>query len=154
MRAERRRQLRERTAVEMNSLEDESRNLEQIGPVLDEAISLLEADDRAAILLRFFEQRDFASIGEALGSTADAARMRVNRAVEKLHAVLQHRGVALSGAALASLLAAEAVAAAPAGLAGSIAATALAGTAASSSTPLILIKLISMTKLKATVIGS
>src|SRR5262245_16403086 len=57
MRGERRRQNRERQAVEMNALQDPSEaNLKWIAPVLDEAIDQLDAEDRTAILLRFFEQ--------------------------------------------------------------------------------------------------
>ena len=68
----------------MNSLTDHNEvNLEEIAPVLDEAINLLAGQDRMAILLRFFDQRDFRAIGAALGTGEDAARMRVNRALEK-----------------------------------------------------------------------
>jgi RNA polymerase sigma factor (sigma-70 family) len=77
-RSERRRLNRERQAVAMNAFPDHSEaNLAQIAPVLDEAIDQLGADDRQAVLLRFFEQRDFRSIGEALGSNEDAAQKRV-----------------------------------------------------------------------------
>src|SRR5208337_1839778 len=113
VRAERRRQSREREAVEMNTLQDDSgADLRQIAPILDEAITQLGSEDRTAILLRFFEQRDFRSVGESLGSDEDAARMRVNRALEKLHSLLKHRGVALSVAAVATVLTAGAVTAA------------------------------------------
>ena len=114
MRSERRRQSRERQAVEMNSSQDHSElALMHVAPLLDEAINRLGAEDRTAILLRFFEQRDLRSVGNALGSTEDAARMRVNRALEKLHSLLTHRGVTLSAAALGTVLTAEAVTAAP-----------------------------------------
>src|SRR5438552_6771752 len=106
MRARRRRQSREREAAQMNALqEDSGAELLQIAPMLDEAITHLGKEDRTAIILRFFERRDFRSIGEALGSNEDAARMRVNRALNKLHNLLTHRGVALSAAALGSALA-------------------------------------------------
>src|SRR5205823_9468981 len=87
--------------------------------------------DRTAILLRFFEQRDFGSVGEALGSNEDAARMRVNRALEKLESLLKHRGVTTSAAAVGVALSVNAVQAVPAGLAATIstAAAALTGTA-------------------------
>jgi RNA polymerase sigma factor (sigma-70 family) len=117
MRGERRRQLRERQAVEMNAPQDHAAaNLAQVAPILDDAINQLGAEDRTAILLRYFEQLDFRSVGEALGSNDEAARKRVTRALEKLHSLLQHRGVSLSAAALGTALAAEAVTAAPAGL--------------------------------------
>jgi RNA polymerase sigma factor (sigma-70 family) len=82
MRTERRRQWRERQAAEMNAIEDHSEsNLAQVAPVLDEAIGQLEAEDRTAILLRFFERKDFRGVGDALGSSEDAARKRVARAL-------------------------------------------------------------------------
>ena len=154
MRTERRRQLRERQAAEMNAIEDHSEsNLAQVVPVLDEAIGQLDAEDRTAILLRFFERKDFRSVGEALGSSEDAARKRVDRALEKLHVLLKHRGATLSAAALGTALATEAVTAAPAGLAGSIAGAALSSAAAGSGITATLLKLITMTKLKAGIIS-
>src|SRR5688572_22981167 len=78
-RSERRRQIREREAVAMNNLHDDSNaQWREIAPILDEAITQLAPADRTAILLRFFEQRDFRSMAYALGSHEDAARMRVN----------------------------------------------------------------------------
>ena len=149
MRRERRRQFRERSAVEMNSIEDHSEaNLAQIAPVLDEAINQLGAEDRAAIVLRYFEQKDFRDVGEKLGSNQEAARKRVNRALDKLHSLLTRRGVVLSASALASTLAAQAVTAAPAGLALSASTSALATAAATGGTALTLLEIMSMTKLK------
>ena len=154
MRTERRRQLRERQAAEMNAVEDHSEsNLAQVAPVLDEAIGQLGAEDRTAILLRFFERKDFRGVGDALGSSEDAARKRVDRALEKLHVLLTHRGAALSAAALGTALAAEAVTAAPAGLAGTTAGIALASAAASGGITVTLLKLMTMTKVKFGLIG-
>lgn len=153
MRGERRRQLRERQAVEMNGLQDHTEaNLAQVTPILDEAIDQLGAADRTAILLRYFEQLDFRSVGEMLNSTEDAARKRVTRGLEKLHLLLKNRGVSLSAAALGTALGAEAVTAAPAGLGASVAGTALASAAASGAT-LTLLKIASMTKLQIGIIG-
>jgi RNA polymerase sigma factor (sigma-70 family) len=149
VRAERRRQTREREAMEMNELQgDSGANLRQVAPILDEAITQLGNEDRMAILLRFFEQRNFRSVGEALGSNEDAARMRVNRALEKLHALLKHRGVTLTVAALGVALSAKAVHAAPAGLAAKISGVALAGMAAGTGTTLTSLKLMAKAKLK------
>jgi RNA polymerase sigma factor (sigma-70 family) len=150
VRSKRRRQSREREAVEMNTQQDDSgANLRQVAPILDEAINQLGSEDRAAILLRFYEQHEFRSVGEALGSTEDAARMRVNRAVEKLHSLLTHRGVTLSVAALGTVLTAEAVSAAPVGLAVTISSVALASAAAGTGTTLTFLKAMTMTKLQA-----
>src|SRR5688572_29351884 len=149
MRGERRRQLRERSAVEMNSMEDHSEeNLALIAPVLDEAINELGAEDRDAIMLRFFEQKDFRTVGEALGSNEDAARKRVDRALDKLHGLLTRRGVVLSATALTSTLASQAVTAAPAGLALSISTAAVASaTAGGGTAALTLIELMAKAKI-------
>jgi RNA polymerase sigma factor (sigma-70 family) len=153
VRSERRRQTREREAVEMNMLQDDSgANLRQVAPILDEAITQLGSEDRTAILLRFFEQRDFRSVGEALGSNEDAARMRVNRALEKLHSLLRHRGVTLSIAALGTVLTAEAVTAAPVGLAATVSTAVLGGTTVAATTTATITKAIAMTTLQKTLI--
>jgi RNA polymerase sigma factor (sigma-70 family) len=155
LRSERRRQSRERLAVEMNSFQDHSESdWMRVAPLLDEAINQLGAKDRTAILLRFFEQRDLRSVGNALGSTEDAARMRVNRALEKLHSLLKHRGVTLSVAALGTVLTAEAVTAAPVGLAATISSVAMANTAAGTGTALTFLKAMTMTKFQAGITGA
>ncbi|MGD0060372.1 MAG: sigma-70 family RNA polymerase sigma factor [Verrucomicrobiia bacterium] len=150
LRSERRRQSREGQAVEMNALQDDSAaNWRQVAPILDDAIIQLESEDRAAILLRFFEQRDFRSVGEVLGSTEDAARMRVTRALEKLHALLIRRGVTTSAAALGVALSVNAVQAAPAGLAAAISTAAvLAGTTVAATATATITKAIAMTTLQ------
>ena len=149
MRGERRRQVREREALEMNALLDDSgAHWRQLTPILDEAITQLGTEDRTAIVLRYFEQRDFRAVGEALGSTQDAARVRVNRALEKLQVLLKQRGVALSVGTLGTMLAAEAVTAAPAGLAVAVSSAALAGAATGTGGTVALLTLMATTKLK------
>ncbi|NOS69013.1 MAG: sigma-70 family RNA polymerase sigma factor [Verrucomicrobia bacterium] len=118
LRGERRRQSRERQAAEMNALQNQSEaDFSLVAPLLDEAINELGEADRTAILLRFFEQQDFRTVGQALGSNEDAARMRVTRALEKLEEFLKRRGVTTSATSLGMVLAANAVQAAPVGLA-------------------------------------
>ncbi len=154
MRGERRRHFRERQAVAMNNPEDHTAaNLALVGPILDEAINQLEPDDRTAILLRFFEQLEFRAVGEALGSNEDAARMRVNRALDKLQVLLKNRGVAFSAAALGTALAAGFVSAAPLGLAATVAGTALAGGAAGGATATLL-NFMTMTKIKIAIVSA
>jgi RNA polymerase sigma factor (sigma-70 family) len=146
-RSERRRRSRERQAMEMSAHHSES-NFATVMPILDDAINRLGEEDRRAILLRFFEQQDFRSVGAVLGSNEDAARMRVNRALEKLQIFLKRRGVALSAVTLGTLLAGEVVQAAPAGLAASISSAALTGAAGSTGITLTLVKAMATTKLK------
>jgi RNA polymerase sigma factor (sigma-70 family) len=154
MRGDRRRQNRERQAVAMNATQDHSaENLARVAPLLDDAINQLGPEDRAAILLRFFEQLDFRAVGDLLGTNEDAARMRVNRALEKLHSMLTQRGVTLPAAALGTALAAAAVEAAPVGMAASVATAALGGAATGGGT-LTIVKIMSMTKIKVAVVSA
>jgi len=148
LRSERRRRARERQAVEMSTLQNEPKtDLSLVSPVIDEAVDSLGAADRSAIILRFFEQRDLRSVGSALGISENAARMRVNRALERLHSLITKRGAALSATALAGALAAGAVTAAPPGLATGLASAALSSAAAAGST-LTFFKVLTMLKLK------
>jgi len=153
LRGERRRQARERQAIEMNPPSDylEAR-LDEVAPILDEAINRLGAADRAAVLLRFYERLDFRLVGEALGTSEAAAQKRVTRALEKLHLLLKHRGVSFSTAALGTALAGEAVSAAPAGLAASIPAAALASLAGETTISFSLLKFMATINLKTAVI--
>ena len=155
VRTERRRQIREQTAMEMRALDDNTGSpWELIAPHLDEGLNQLSASDRDAIVLRFFKQQDFRVIGAALGVSEDAAQKRVSRALEKLRGVLSKRGATLTATALASALTAEAVVAAPAGLAVSVTATALAGAATvGTGLSLATLKTIAMTKLQVGVAG-
>ncbi len=104
----------------------------RVREVLDEAMAELGRADREAVLLRYFEDRDYAAVAARLGLSPNAARMRVDRALDKLRARLERRGIASTGAALSAALAAQAVAAAPAGLAAAVTSGALAGVAAGS----------------------
>jgi RNA polymerase sigma factor (sigma-70 family) len=152
MRSERRRQHREREAADMNAQQGQTEaSFDQITPMLDEAIDQLGAEDRTAIVLRFFERRNLRVIGAALGSNDDAAQKRISRALEKLRGLLARRGVTASSAGLAALLAAHAVTAAPVELAGSVASAAWASAAASGGAALTLLKLMTMMKLKVAV---
>lgn len=131
VRGEHRRQVREQEAAQMNAISESPDNLWlQLEPVLDETIEELDPPDRQAIVLRFFERRDFRSVGNALGISDDAAQKRVSRAIEKLRALLVNRGVTLSVILLSGFLAGKVVAAAPSGLAANVARAALSGAGA------------------------
>jgi RNA polymerase sigma factor (sigma-70 family) len=155
LRAERRRRSRERQAVEMENLRYSSESAyDQVAPIVDQAINQLNEGDRKVIVLRFFEQTSFRVIGQAVGISEDAARLRVTRALEKLHFLLKKRGVAVPGAALATVLATSAVMTAPSGLAASISTTALVKVLAGNSPGMTIFKLLIMSKLKATIVGA
>ncbi|MBL9199098.1 MAG: sigma-70 family RNA polymerase sigma factor, partial [Opitutaceae bacterium] len=130
VRGERRRHAREAEAHLMDELtRDPAAPLDwaRVRPVLDEALGELSDGDREAILLRFFEGRDFAGVGARLNVNDNTARMRVERALDKLRALLERRGVKSTVAALAAALAHQAVVAAPTGLAVAVTGAALAG---------------------------
>jgi RNA polymerase sigma factor (sigma-70 family) len=150
-RAERRRQLREQEAQIMQELTTESAppaDWERLRPVIDDAMNELNERDREAVLLRFFHERSFAEIGAALRLKEDAARMRTERALDKLRAELARRGITSTGAALALALTNQAALAAPAGLATTVTGAALTGAAASAgtTTALSLLSFMSTTK--------
>jgi len=151
LRAERRRVKREQVAMEMNHPEDHSEAaLSQIAPILDDAVNQLPSEDRTAILLRFFEQQPYAAVGELLGTTEDAARKRVDRALHKMQVWLRAKGVVLTVTSLSAYLLNQTILAAPLGLALTISSAAVAGvgvTAAGASTVATL-EFITMTKLQ------
>lgn len=131
-RTERRRQLRQQKAYAMEEPADSdsaSVDWERLRPVLDEVIYQLKDVDREAILLRFFEQRPFEEIGRALQLSEEAARKRVDRALDKLRELLAARHVTSTSAALGLVLAAQPGIAMPAGLAATVSSTALASAA-------------------------
>ncbi|HUR56247.1 MAG TPA: TonB family protein [Opitutaceae bacterium] len=133
VRGERRRHAREQEAHTMQELTrdpDAALDWTRVRPVLDEALGALNEPDREAILLRFFEGRDFAGVGARLNLSDNTARMRVERALDKLRAQLERRGFTSTSAALATVLANQAVVAAPAGLAIMVTGAALGGGAA------------------------
>lgn len=103
---------------------------ENVRPVIDEALHALGERDREAVLLRFFEGRAFAEVGAKLAVSEDAARMRVDRALEKMRAILARHGVTSTTAALGVALAGQSGVAAPAGLAAVVTGAALTGAAA------------------------
>lgn len=104
----------------------------EMEPVIDEAVESLSPGDRESILLRFYQNLSHAEIGRRLNLAEDAARMRVQRSLEKLRRFLARKGVTTTASALAATLPVYAVQAAPLSLTASITTTALgsAGTAA------------------------
>jgi RNA polymerase sigma factor (sigma-70 family) len=157
VRTEQRRRHREQEAQLMQEISapDPSAPLdwERARPVLDEALGELSESDRAAILLRYFEGRDFAQVGASLALSDNAARMRVDRAIDKLRTLLERRGVISTAGALALALANQAVVAAPAGLAATVTGTALAGATVGGVTTAT-VTFMSLTKLQLALVGT
>ena len=108
LRGELGRRRREQTAAElgttMNTIESEPA-FQALVPLLDEALLSLREKDRTALLLRFYESHSLREVGAAVGASEDAARMRVQSALEKLAEFYKRRGfktatVATTAAAL------------------------------------------------------
>jgi RNA polymerase sigma factor (sigma-70 family) len=155
VRGEARRRAREQAVVSMNEMNSNANaGWSELGPMMDEALGELGETDREAIVLRYFESYEFSLVGTALGVSENAARMRVDRALEKLRAVLQKRGRPTTGAALACILVESSSPAVPAQLAAGITGAAMitAGAPAFSSAPSI-VKVIAMKKLSLAAIG-
>jgi RNA polymerase sigma factor (sigma-70 family) len=146
LRAELRRRQREETAAQIQHISREGESpLEGMLPLLDEALLDLRDSDRTAIMLRFLEGQSLRDVGQSLGIGEDAARKRIDRALERLTWFFQQRGFALpaGGAALFT----KAAQAAPAGLAASSASAALAGaTNTTTLLKLVLIPFMALTK--------
>jgi RNA polymerase sigma factor (sigma-70 family) len=117
---------------------------EKLRPMLDDAMHELKETDREAVLLRYFENQQFAEVGAKLGLNENAARMRVERALEKLRDIFTKRGVT-TAAALASVISANAIQIAPANLAATLTTASIATAGAGTFT---LLKIMTMTKLK------
>jgi len=125
-RAERRRQKHEEAFAALSDPRPElALEWERLRPVLDDALEELRERDRELVLLRFFQGLTFGEIGSRLDVSENAARMRTERALEKLRMRLDRRGVSSTAAALGLLLANQAFAAAPVGLTESVTAAAL-----------------------------
>ena len=153
VRKESRRQLREQIASEMNAMNATGTDWTNVEPFLDEAMHTLDETDRAAVLLRYFENKSLREVGQTLGTSDDAAQKRVSRAVERLREFFTKRNVTVGASGLAVLISANAVQAAPFGLAATISAAAvLAGTTLATTTTATAIKTIAMTTLQKNII--
>jgi RNA polymerase sigma factor (sigma-70 family) len=159
IRSEIRRTRREQEVLMQNlSDETEADPWPQIAPLLDDAMAGLSETDRHAVVLRYFDGKSMKEVGAALGGSEDAAKMRVNRAVEKLRKFFTKRGVVLTATAIVGAVSANSVQAAPAALAKTVTAVAMTkGVAVSGSTLTLIkgaLKIMAWTKMKTTVVAS
>src|SRR5262252_6186544 len=105
LRSESRRARREQEACMQSLMNQPEPSPEEVwaqsAPLLENAMGSLRPADRDAILLRFFQNKSLQDVGLELGINEDAARMRVNRALEKLRRFFTNRNVRLSAVAIA-----------------------------------------------------
>ena len=151
-----RRRAREQEAAAMNELlaGQTDASWERIAPHLDDALNDLSETDREAVLLRYFHNRDFHSVGRALGVSDDTAQKRVSRAVERLRQHCARRDVTVGTTGLVAVISANAVQAAPVGLSATIStAAALVGPTLATSATVTAAKAIAMTTLQKALIA-
>ena len=151
-----RRLAREQEAYMQSTLNDpEATNLwPQLAPLLENAMSRLNQQDRMLVFLRFFENRNMAETAALLGINEAAARKRAERSIEKLRVFFSKHGVSSTTEIIAGAISANSVQIAPVGLAKAVSAIAVAkGATVSTSTPTLIkgaLKLMAWTKAKTT----
>jgi RNA polymerase sigma factor (sigma-70 family) len=91
-------------------------------PHIDGALAELTDKDRDAVVLRFLQKRSVREVAQALGTTEDAAKKRITRALERMRTRLARRGIAISAALLTAGLSEMPLKAAPPELPSAVAA--------------------------------
>jgi hypothetical protein len=104
--------------------------MQQIQSQVDDALDRLADHDRRAIVLRYYSAKSFGEIGNALNITEDSARKRVERALDKLRAILARRGITSTAGAVSAALTGNAATTAPAAFGSSVAGAALSAATA------------------------
>ena len=141
-RAEARRLRREQEAFMQSTIEESPADTlwRELSPQLDEAMAGLGAAERDALVLRYFQNKSMAEVGQSLGLTENTAQKRVGRALEKLRRFFARRGVNSTAGNIADTISTHSVQAVPAALVKSVTAAALAKGATASISTLTLIK--------------
>lgn len=154
--SEKRRRLHESEAAtfaRIHAPDGENPDWDRVSPVLDAAIDGLPEPDRVAIVLRFLKRQSFAAVGAALRVSEDAARMRTDRALDKLRTRLARQGISSTAAAMGALVSSQTGLSAPAGLAASATSTALAAAAAKTGMGFFLMTTIQKTLITTVALG-
>ena len=94
-RTEQRRQAREQEAHTMQQMlsPEPAPDWERLRPILDDVLQSLGERDREIVLLRYFRGLAFADLARALQLNEGAARMRVDRALDRMSRLLAQRGI-------------------------------------------------------------
>jgi RNA polymerase sigma factor (sigma-70 family) len=117
------------TSPAVPSVEDPALNAQ-----LDEALMTLREQDREAVVLRFFSGQSLRDVGDAQGTTEEAARKRISRALERMADFLRGRGIASGSVAAITAALSLPTQAAPAGFVGTVTASAHSSQLASAAT--------------------
>jgi RNA polymerase sigma factor (sigma-70 family) len=158
-RAETRRVRREQEAFMQSTLEESPTDAlwRELSPQLDEAMAGLGANERDALVLRYFQNKSMVEVGKFLGLEENTAQKRVSRALEKLRIFFTKRGVSLTASGIADTISTHSVQAVPVALAKAVVAVALAkGVTASASTLTLIkgaLKIMAWTKAKTAIVA-
>lgn len=141
-RAEVRRLRREQESFMQSTLEEAATDAiwQELRPQLDEAMAVLGASERDALVLRYFQNKSMAEVGQLLGVAENTAQKRVGRALEKLRKFFLRRGVDSSFAGIAQMISTHSVQPVSVALAKSVTVAALAKGATASTSTVTLIK--------------
>lgn len=104
-RTQQRRQLRMKKYQEIVHIDAETKSqsaIDEIKPILDEAISKLRPADRDLVVLHFLEGLSYREIATRVGKTTAAVQKQCSRALAKLSQLLTKRGTVISAVALTS----------------------------------------------------
>jgi RNA polymerase sigma factor (sigma-70 family) len=136
LRARLRREIRQQDAAmqTVNSEVASEETWSRVGPLLEEGMEKLSANERAILVMRFFENKSAAETAGVLGIGEWAAHKRTVRAVDKLRHHFSKNGVTLTSVIIGATISGNSVQAAPIGLAGTVTSTAVHGAAVNSST--------------------
>ena len=89
--------------TDMDAFEDSR----EFGVALNEALYALPQGDRNALLMRYFDEYTLKEVGVAIGISEDGARLRINRALDKMRRPLSKSGFMIGAVALVTLLEAQ-----------------------------------------------
>jgi RNA polymerase sigma factor (sigma-70 family) len=142
IKTQRRRQRRDHEAHMQSTFQESSADSawQQLAPLLDETMAELGETDRAALVLRYFQNKNSREVAMALGLEEATAQKRIVRALEKLRKLFARRGIATTITVLGISISSHSVQAAPAALVKIATTAALAKGAAASTSTLALIK--------------
>lgn len=138
IRREQRRQVMERKVAEAMVNQEEGEDpWSEISPMVDEVLLDLKERDRNIIVMRFFTKLSFKEIGQRIDRSEDAARMRLNGALQRLRKIFVKRGVTVSVSLLSITLSEQAVQGAPLQLTSTINASFTVNTLSTSIQPMV-----------------
>ena len=89
---------------------------DEVCPELDAALAGLNDQHRSIVALHFMEGKSFREVGQAMGTSEDAARLAAARAIKKLRRRLGPGNTLVSATVLSAMLGAHGAEAAPASL--------------------------------------